>query len=138
MITDESGDQSPRAIILLSDQSDLCATLAADPQFLSTPTTSFTILALTVPPGDEGTFYAGAVGTEAGHFASGSAGGPVYGYPGLSGTIVVDEFDTRAQGTFDLEVADLSANEYEVYGQFKTEECDAIAGMFLPEVGLEQ
>ncbi len=133
-VTDESGNQSPRQVILLSDIPGLCQALSTDPNFLESPISGFSMLAMTVPPGMVGTFYPGATSSEAGFFVSGNAGGPVYGYPGVGGTVVINELDTIVEGTFDIEFVDAIGDEYEVYGNFKTTPCDAIANAFIPAI----
>ncbi len=135
-ITDESGHQSQRQVILLSDIAGLCEALETDPNFLASPISGFSLLAMTEPPGMVGTFYPGATGSEAGFFVAGNAGGPVYGYPGVGGTVVINELDTQVQGTFDIEFVDTLGDEYEVYGNFQTTPCAAIAGAYLPSISI--
>lgn len=135
-VTDVDGNSSPRALVLLSDQADLCAALEANPQLLGAPTSEFVVLALAVPAGMLGTFYPGSSNTEAGLFASAAPASNVYAYPGVSGTVALTEFDSLAQGTFDIEFADSTSTEVEVYGQFKAGRCDAIATAYIPEVVL--
>ena len=137
-ITDESGNTSPRQIVLLADAPNLCATLATDPTFLQSPTEAFTALVLTMPPGMVGTFYAGAASTEAGLYASAGNGNPVYGYPGVSGTIVVQGLGAPDEGTFDLEFDDTLGDQYEVYGNFKTTPCDALSTALIPSIEILQ
>jgi hypothetical protein len=133
-IADPNGSASPREFLLLSDVSNLCATLTANPDFLETPSSAFVLLVLSMPVGTVGTFYPGASGTEAGLYASAQLGGPVFGYPGVGGTVIVNHFDTQSDGNFDVLFIDTVNSETEVYGQFKTTQCDAIANALIPNI----
>jgi hypothetical protein len=138
--TNLHGGLVPRNAVILTDRSDLCAKLAANPNYFLSPIEPFVAVILLTPQRQVGTYYLGQTDIGALLLAAGAVGQTIYPFPGASGgTIGIGQMDSshggRAEGNFAMQVYDPSvANSalYTVYGQFKTAECPALETAYVP------
>ncbi len=138
VVVDVNGNRTERRVVLLSNEPGLCAMLGAHPDLFESAPQGFVILALLFPRGSVGSIAVGPEGSEVDLFVSASAGSPIDVYLADSGSTSLDGLDGGAAlaltGSFDVEITSSATTQVEVYGQFATEECAAIASAFIPRL----
>ena len=137
--TDSAGNKIARNAVLLSTHAGFCDAIAANPDYLRTPTEAYVALLLLTPPHEVGTYYIGNTSIGAMLFTTAGVGQRVYFFPGGSGTIGLGQLASKPGGTsmgnFSLQVYDPSvqvSSLFALYGQFKTIECPALATAYVP------
>jgi len=137
-----NGSPQQLSVIVLSDSTDLCAKIAAHPDYFHVPSDNFASMLLFTPAGLIGDFFVGQnnTGNEIvlGAVATDGGTGPLAAYPGYQGgQISMAQFNTNcggceAKGSFDVFVVDPSGGLHEFYGRFKSTFCQGLASAQLP------
>ncbi len=130
--TDKTGHARSVSMMVLTDHGNLCAALAAHPDYFKKPVEPFVALLMTTTADRLGTFHLELSNDGGGQIlATSGPGQPIFGYVGYQGIISLKQFSAvpgdQAVGTFDFLASDSASVSHEIFGKFKTSECAALS-----------